>query len=171
MLPTKSPAKMKYALTCFDHTELPSIGEEDNNTFDHIVLPTLHPDADSEIIPQKRKKDQGDIVQAFQSLAISSDSSVPADIDSDSTSSDSDSDEMTTQKIAVGRKKTPGPARNRRSASVLSDEDAKIQRPPGEAGKPGNGGYVLKDELKWPKKDYTAVGVSMRHFIDAETGY
>ena len=51
------------------------------------------------------------------------------------------------------------------SDSVLTDleeepEDEKIPKPPGEAGRPGSGGYNLKEVLGWTKADFDKVQAS-----------
>lgn len=38
---------------------------------------------------------------------------------------------------------------------------SKIKKPPGEASRPGRGGYTLSDELGWPAEQYTAVNVRL----------
>lgn len=45
----------------------------------------------------------------------------------------------------------------------LSDEEEteKIPKPPGEAGRPGHGGYKLVDQLKWDAAKYDALKASL----------
>ncbi|KAK7032097.1 hypothetical protein VNI00_013478 [Paramarasmius palmivorus] len=43
------------------------------------------------------------------------------------------------------------------SASDYKDKEFLILKPPGEVGRPNNGGYTLKSALKWPDSDYRDV--------------
>jgi hypothetical protein len=40
-----------------------------------------------------------------------------------------------------------------------SDDDERIPKPQGEAGRPKRGGYTLKDALNWKAKDYKMLKV------------
>jgi hypothetical protein len=40
------------------------------------------------------------------------------------------------------------------------EDNEKILKPPGEAGRPGSGGYNLKEELGWSKAEFDKVQVS-----------
>jgi hypothetical protein len=52
------------------------------------------------------------------------------------------------------------------TVSVLTDleeepeDDEKIRKPAGEAGRPGSGGYSLKEELGWTKAEFDKVQAS-----------
>lgn len=46
------------------------------------------------------------------------------------------------------------------SPDMDSDSDSNhIDKPPGEAGRPGRGGYKLRDSVKWSDKTYSKVKV------------
>ncbi|KAG1761267.1 hypothetical protein EDD22DRAFT_847892 [Suillus occidentalis] len=51
------------------------------------------------------------------------------------------------------------------SAASLS-EDSKIPKPAGEPGRPGRGGYMLREALDWSPKAYTKFKNSMHHLIE-----
>ena len=51
----------------------------------------------------------------------------------------------------------------------LNNELTKIPKPPGEAGRPGSGGYNLKDALGWSKQDYDKVQVSLLVYAMKQT--
>ncbi|TRM59696.1 hypothetical protein BD626DRAFT_539160 [Schizophyllum amplum] len=47
-----------------------------------------------------------------------------------------------------------------------SSSRKKIEKPPGECGRPGSGGYNLRDKLGWPQKRYKEVQKVMNSLID-----
>ncbi|KAJ3781038.1 hypothetical protein GGU10DRAFT_336699 [Lentinula aff. detonsa] len=47
-----------------------------------------------------------------------------------------------------------------------SDDDFLIPKPPGEAGRPGRGGYSLFDILSWPKKKYDKVKKHINKLVE-----
>lgn len=49
------------------------------------------------------------------------------------------------------------------SASANYTMLGKVPKPPGEAGRPGSGGYNLEERLGWPKKEYDEMVVSNVH--------
>lgn len=50
--------------------------------------------------------------------------------------------------------------------SDFSDDERTVQKPEGEARRPGRGGYNLERELKWSKKDFTQVKVGLEAFSE-----
>ncbi|KAL1698140.1 hypothetical protein EV121DRAFT_181897, partial [Schizophyllum commune] len=59
---------------------------------------------------------------------------------------------------------TPAPSQ---STDPLPTDGRRIRRPHGEPGKPGNGGYNLKEALGWPSDRYKAVRRSMNQLVDS----
>lgn len=45
---------------------------------------------------------------------------------------------------------------------VLQSFTAKIPKPPGEAGRPGSGGFNLEETLGWPKEEFNKIQVSYK---------
>ncbi|KAG1901303.1 uncharacterized protein F5891DRAFT_1187578 [Suillus fuscotomentosus] len=75
------------------------------------------------------------------------------------------------------RSRTPIPSDSSGSFDSLSDsdsstsaaslsEDSKIPKPAGEPGRPGRGGYTLREALDWSPKAYTKFKNSMHHLIE-----
>ena len=56
------------------------------------------------------------------------------------------------------------------SAAVHETSSAKIPKPPGEAGRPGRGGYALKTALDWPEGRYKEAQVSSYYEVILSPG-
>ncbi|KAG2125767.1 hypothetical protein DEU56DRAFT_916383 [Suillus clintonianus] len=52
------------------------------------------------------------------------------------------------------------------TSSASSSEDSKIPKPAGEPGRPGRGGYTLREALDWNPKAYAKFKRSMHSLID-----
>jgi hypothetical protein len=61
--------------------------------------------------------------------------------------------------------RTVWPAETTDMSAHVQQTSPKVQRPPGEVGKPFDGGFALKSTLGWSHQKYNAIRVSPAHFF------